>query len=74
MQKFSYCMESPYLLSNKFLKFCALLVTYEYFDRHIRPLQKLPNGKVDIHASGLEDNDADAFRHACVSGAYTQSK
>ncbi len=45
---------------------------YEYFHRNIRPLSCLPNGKVDPKAKGLEDNDVDAFRHAYVSGVFTQ--
>ena len=50
----------------------ALDEAYAYFDAHIRPLPKGKNGKVSIHAPGLEDNDADAFRHAYVSGVFTQ--
>lgn len=45
---------------------------YEYFDKHIRKLERLPNGKVNPHATGLHDNDVDAFRHAYVSGVFTQ--
>lgn len=45
---------------------------YEYFDKYIRDLPKKPNGKVDPTAFGLEDNDVDAFRHAHVSGVFTQ--
>lgn len=45
---------------------------YEYFDKNIRQLKKDGNGKVDPEASGLENNDVDAFRHAYVSGVFTQ--
>ena len=45
---------------------------YEYFDRNIRTLIKNKTGEVDNTASGLVDNDVDAFRHAYVSGRYTQ--
>jgi hypothetical protein len=45
---------------------------YEYFDKHVRKLTRLPNGKISPTARGLEDNDADAFRHAYVSGVFTQ--
>lgn len=45
---------------------------YAYFDRFIRPLPKTKSGKVDTTAFGLEDNDVDAFRHAYVSGVFTQ--
>lgn len=45
---------------------------YVYFDRHIRRLPKRKDGKIAHRAHGLEDNDADAFRHAYVSGVFTQ--
>ncbi|MDB2426170.1 hypothetical protein N9W41_01350 [bacterium] len=45
---------------------------YEYFDKNIRSLTKDSKGKIDIAASGLADNDVDAFRHAYVSGVFTQ--
>lgn len=45
---------------------------YKYFDRHIRPLPKTLDGEVNALASGLDDNDVDAFRHAYVSGVFTQ--
>lgn len=45
---------------------------YEYFDKNIRPLTKDPSGKIDPKAFGLADNDVDAFRHAYVSGVFTQ--
>lgn len=53
------------------LQSTALQECYVYFDQNIRPLPKAPDGSINITAPGLEDNDADAFRHACVSGAYT---
>jgi len=46
--------------------------SYEYFDKDIRNLIKNKSGEVDNTASGLVDNDVDAFRHAYVSGRYTQ--
>lgn len=55
------------------VKSAALDEAYVYFDRTIRPLAKLPDGKVDPAAKGLEDNDVDAFRHAYVSGVFTQT-
>jgi hypothetical protein len=45
---------------------------YEYFDKNIRGLKKYPNGRINPTALGLEDNDVDAFRHAYVSGVFTQ--
>lgn len=45
---------------------------YEYFDKNIRPLKKESSGRVDSGAAGLENNDVDAFRHAYVSGVFTQ--
>lgn len=45
---------------------------YRYFDKNIRPLVKNKDGHVDPTASGLENNDVDAFRHAYVSGVFVQ--
>jgi hypothetical protein len=45
---------------------------YSYFDRYIRPLPKANDGKIDDLAPGFDDNDVDAFRHAYVSGVFTQ--
>lgn len=45
---------------------------YVYFDRHVRTLPKKPNGEINGKAPGLDDNDVDAFRHAYVSGVFTQ--
>jgi hypothetical protein len=50
----------------------ARLEAYEYFNQKIRPLPKLKNGKINVDANGLDDNDIDAFRHAYVSGVFTQ--
>ena len=44
---------------------------YHYFSVHIRPLVMKENGEVDLFKNVLWDNDADAFRHAYVSGVYT---
>lgn len=45
---------------------------YIYFDAHVRPLPKGKDGKFDLLAPGFDDNDVDAFRHAYVSGVFTQ--
>lgn len=44
---------------------------YEYFDKHVRKLQKLLGGSMDPASPDLQDNDVDAFRHAYVSGVFT---
>lgn len=44
---------------------------YVYFDAHIRVLPKKPDGSIDSMQSGFQDNDVDAFRHAYVSGIFT---
>lgn len=43
---------------------------YRYFDQHIRPLPKKPDGQFNDHGRGFVDNDVDAFRHAYVSGVF----
>ncbi len=45
---------------------------YEYFDKNIRTLPKDNLGKIDSNQRGFHDNDVDAFRHAYVSGVFTQ--
>lgn len=45
---------------------------YEYFDRNIRSLPRKSDGADNPNAPGLDDNDVDAFRHAYVSGVFTQ--
>jgi hypothetical protein len=45
---------------------------YAYFDLHIRRLPKNAEGHIDETAHGFDDNDVDAFRHAYVSGVFTQ--
>lgn len=45
---------------------------YLYFDKYIRNLPKNPDGTINTLASGFADNDVDAFRHAYVSGVFTQ--
>jgi hypothetical protein len=45
---------------------------YVYFYRRIRPLPKKPDGKIKKGGPGFDDNDVDAFRHAYVSGVFTQ--
>lgn len=54
------------------LKDEACREAYEYFDRRVRPLPKNPDGRIDESGLGLDDNDVDAFRHAYVSGVFTQ--
>ncbi len=45
---------------------------YAYFDKFIHSLTKQADGTVDPKAHGLADNKVDAFRHAYVSGVFTQ--
>ena len=60
-------MRNPWTLRNE-----ACTESYEYFDKNIRILSKHPNGGIDERATGLHNNDVDAFRHAFVSGVFTQ--
>ncbi len=61
-------------LSDPFsiLKNEAKKEAYVYFDRNIRRLPKNKDGSIDDFAAGFDDNDVDAFRHAYVSGVFTQ--
>lgn len=45
---------------------------YKYFDLNIRKLPKDSSGEIDETAPGFSSNDVDAFRHAYVSGVFTQ--
>ncbi len=45
---------------------------YIYFDTHIRRLPRNKDGDFNLLSPGFDDNDVDAFRHAYVSGAFTQ--
>ncbi len=45
---------------------------YVYFDQNIRRLPIDASGQFDESGGGMRNNDADAFRHAYVSGAMTQ--
>lgn len=45
---------------------------YVYFDAHIRRLPRDKDGKMEMFGPGFDDNDVDAFRHAYVSGVFTQ--
>lgn len=45
---------------------------YQYFNDNIRPLPKTSEGKWDFSSGKFIDNDVDAFRHAYVSGVFTQ--
>lgn len=60
-------MKLPHVLKNE-----AETEGYEYFDKNIRALPKNTAGKIDPSQSGFQDNDVDAFRHAYVSGVFTQ--
>jgi len=60
-------MKNPLSLQNE-----ARDEAYRYFDKKIRPLPKDASGKIDPSAQSLENNDVDAFRHAFVSGVFTQ--
>ncbi len=50
----------------------ARVEAYEYFDKTIRKLPRDSSGNLKIVGAGLDDNDVDAFRHAYVSGVFTQ--
>jgi hypothetical protein len=50
----------------------ARIEAYDYFDRFIRKLPRNSSGKIRPVGAGLDDNDVDAFRHAFVSGVFTQ--
>ena len=54
------------------LKIEALQEAYIYFDKNIRVLPKDQDDNIDESQVGFVDNDVDAFRHAYVSGVYTQ--
>lgn len=60
-------MKNPWTLKNE-----ARDEAYIYFDKEIRSLTKNSVGNIDPFAKGLENNDIDAFRHAYVSGVFTQ--
>jgi hypothetical protein len=60
-------MKAPWALMRE-----AETESYEYFDTNIRPLPKSPDGTTNVSARGFHDNDVDAFRHAYVSGVFTQ--
>ena len=60
-------MRRPDLLRNE-----AEAEGYEFFDRNIRALPRDKTGKIDSSLGGFHDNDVDAFRHAYVSGVFTQ--
>ncbi len=60
-------MKNPFVLKDEVRD-----EAYIYFDKKIHPLLKDASGKVDPSAHGLENNDVDAFRHAYVSGVFTQ--
>ena len=45
---------------------------YLYFDNNIRKITLLHEEEVNPNGPGLTDNDVDAFRHAYVSGVFTQ--
>lgn len=45
---------------------------YDIFDKNVRRLPRNKDGKIDPSLGGFYDNDVDAFRHAYVSGVFTQ--
>ncbi len=47
---------------------------YIYFDKNIRELSRKKDGSFDESTGEMSNNDADAFRHAYVSGVFTQEK
>ena len=50
----------------------AELEAYQYFNDNIREFPKDANGNPIIDRTTAHNNDVDAFRHAYVSGVYTQ--
>lgn len=44
---------------------------YQYFHDNVRKLPKNKNGNFDESTGAMSNNDADAFRHAFVSGVMT---
>jgi hypothetical protein len=50
----------------------AKIEGYLYFDKQIRSLPKNPDGSFTEFSPEFADNDVDAFRHAYVSGVFTQ--
>ena len=65
MKQYSYL--NPYYLRNDLRD-----EAYEYFDKHISQLPKRPDETIDTANSIFADSDVDAFRHAYVSGVFTQ--
>lgn len=60
-------MKLPHILKNE-----AEAEGYEYFDKNIRALPKDEAKQIAPFLGGFQDNDVDAFRHAYVSGVFTQ--
>jgi len=62
------------LIKNLFekLKEEARVEALQYFDQNIRKLPRNKDGTIKSFGSGIDDNDVDAFRHAYVSGVFTQ--
>lgn len=60
-------MKLPNELSDE-----AEIESYEYFDKNIRAFPKKVDGSLDLNRAKLQHNDVDAFRHAYVSGVFTQ--
>jgi hypothetical protein len=46
--------------------------SYEYFDKNIRKLSRNEAGEFDRSGGKLQNNDADAFRHAYLSGVMVR--
>lgn len=60
-------MKDPYSLRKE-----AEKEAYEYFNQNIRKLPKDANGDWDLSIDKFSCNDIDAFKHAYVSGVFTQ--
>jgi hypothetical protein len=60
-------MKMPWIFRDE-----AEAEAYEYFHNNVRPLPTGNDGKIDTSKKGFHNNDVDAFRHAYVSGVFTQ--
>jgi hypothetical protein len=54
------------------LKSDAEQEVYQLIDKKYRKLPRTKDGSINFAASGFQDNDVDALRHAYVSGVYAQ--
>lgn len=60
-------MKTPWELRDE-----ACLEAYEIFDSKVRSLDRNRDGTINQLSPNLHNNDVDAFRHAYVSGVFTQ--